>query len=197
LSQQQCSKKTMSLEEVPGRVFLDTCVVNFMLDHGAEIHDGVEPADTADARTADDVLALRNLFITGQRAQWQLAVSPYTYSEIAQTRDIARFSGLRSWFEELWVYWRSVVSSGNDLPNFIEAEELRVRMLTSDFLSVLPDVSDRVLICDALVYRCDLFCTRDWTTILKRRDELTGLPFEIVTPSEWWARIRRFAALWA
>jgi hypothetical protein len=64
--------------EVPGRVFLDTCVVNFMLDFGAQIHDGanlpsVGPRDTA------DIEALRALFVVGQKAMWQLAISPYTY----------------------------------------------------------------------------------------------------------------------
>jgi len=126
-----------------------------------------------------------------------MAVSPYTYSEIAATRDSARLSQLDSWFQELWQYWRSVVGSDEDLPTFIEADELRVRMLTSGYLSVLPDIADRVLRCDALAYRCDLFCTRDWTTILKHRGDLIELPFEIVTPAEWWDRVRPFAALFA
>jgi hypothetical protein len=98
--------------------------------------------------------------------------------------------------QELWQYWRSVVASDDALPSFIEADELRVRTLTSGYLSVLPDVADRVLVCDALVYRCDLFCTRDWTTILKHRDDLAGLPIGIVTPSEW-TRVQPYAGLWA
>ena len=28
--------------DVPGRVFLDTCVVNFMLEFGEQIHDGAD-----------------------------------------------------------------------------------------------------------------------------------------------------------
>ena len=74
---------------------------------------------------------------------------------------------------------------------------VRGRTLASGFLALLPDVADRVLICDALVYRCDLFCTKDWGTILKYRTELEGLPIEIVTPTEWWEKIRPHAALWA
>jgi hypothetical protein len=35
------------------------------------------------------------------------------------------------------------------LPTFIEGDELPVRMLTSGYLSVLPDIADRVLLCDA------------------------------------------------
>ncbi len=187
----------MDPRDVPGRVFLDTCVVNFMLEYGGQIHDNLAPPPGVNPGTAEDIGALRNLFLSGQRAGWQLAVSPYTYSEIAATRDAERLSRLDLWFQELWQYWRSVVASDDALPSFIEADELRVRTLTSGYLSVLPDVADRVLVCDALVYRCDLFCTRDWTTILKHRDDLAGLPIGIVTPSEWWTRVQPYAGLWA
>ena len=126
-----------------------------------------------------------------------MAVSPHTYSEIAATRDQSKLSHLDLRFQELWQYWRSVIESNDELPSFIEADELRVRTLTSGYLCVLPDVADRVLLCDALVYRCDLFCTRDWRTILKHRDELAGLPIRIVSPSEWWAQVLPYARLWA
>ena len=182
--------------DIPGRVFLDTCVVNFMLDYGPQIHDGVSLPPVS-PREATDIEALRCIYVLGRRAMWQLAISPYTYAEIAQTRDQERLGGLHLWFQELWQYWRSTIEQNNDLPSFIEAEDIRVRTLISDYLSCLPDVADRVLICDALVYRCDLFCTRDWTTILKHRSTLRGLPLEIVTPAEWWAKLRPYAGLWA
>ena len=184
-------------QEVPGRVFLDTCIVNFTLEYGPQVHDNLALPPAVNARVAEDIYALRNLFLTGQRAGWQLAVSPFTYSEIAATHDVKKLSQLDLWFQELWQYWRSVVDSDNGFPSFIEAEEIRVRMLTSGYLSILPDVADRVLLCDALVYRCDLFCTRDWTTVLKHRDNLSGLPIRIVTPSEWWVSVKPYAGLWA
>src|SRR5437899_3179113 len=96
----------MNLEDVPRRVFLDTCVVNFMLDHGGAIHDGDTPSPGLDGRDVQDIDALRNVFLAGQRAGWQLAVSPFTYSEIARTKDPARLLSLHMWFQELWQYWR-------------------------------------------------------------------------------------------
>jgi hypothetical protein len=181
---------------VPGRVFLDTCVVNFMLEFGEQIHNG---ADLPSGRTREvaDIEALRDLWVVGQRAMWQFAISPYTYSEIARTKDEEKLRQLHLWFQELWQYWRSTIEQASDLPSFIEAEDIRVSTLISGYLLCLPDVADRFLICDALVYRCDLFCTRDWTTVLKHRSELSGLPIEIVTPSEWWAKVRPYAGLWA
>ena len=183
-------------KKIPGRVFLDTCVVNFLLDYGEQIHDGGD-LPSLKPREIGDLKALRQVLLVGQRAMWQLAISPYTYSEIIRTQDQKRLRQLDLWFQELWQYWRSTVEQNNDLPTFIEAEGIRVRTLASGFLALLPDVADRVLICDALVYRCDLFCTQDWGTILKYRTELEGLPIEIVTPTEWWEKIRPHAALWA
>ena len=184
-----------AMAEIPGRVFLDTCVVNFILDHGQQIHDGAAVPELS-LRDSADVEALRNLFLIGQRALWQLVVSPHTYFEIACTRDNARLSDLHVWFQELLQYWRSAIASNEDLPSFIESEDIRVQTLVSGYLTCLPDIGDRILLCDAIVYRCDLFCTRDWSTILKHRSELVGLPIEIVTPSEWWTRIRPHAHLW-
>jgi hypothetical protein len=187
----------MDLKDIPGRVFLDTCVVNFILDHGEEVHEGVAPLADAGERVVRDIEALYNIFFVGQRAMWQLAISPHTYQEIAGTQDPHRRYHLESWFGELWQYWRDIIHETDDLPTFIEAEDARVGVLASGVLDALPDLADRVLLCDAVVYRCELFCTRDWSTILKHRSELKELPLEIVTPAEWWQKIQPYARLWA
>jgi len=186
----------MDLRDVPGRIFLDTCVVNFMLDYGEQIHDGTPiPTDTSNHITRD-IEAMYNIMFVGQRAMWQLAISPHTYQEIAATSDEVRRYQLETWFSDLWQYWQGIIHAADDLPSFVEAEDIRVRLLASGSLDVLSDMSDRVLVCDAVVYRCGLFCTRDWTTILKHRDGLKGLPLSIVTPAEWWAKIQPYASLW-
>jgi len=185
-----------NLRDLPGRIFLDTCVVNFMLDYGEQIHDGTPiPVDTSD-HIARDIEAMYNIMFVGQRAMWQLAISRHTYQEIVATRDGGRRHQLESWFEDLWQYWLGIIHENDDLPNFVEAEDVRVRLLGSGILDVLPDIADRVLVCDAVVYRCDVFCTQDRATILKHRDSLKGLPLSVVTPAEWWAQIRPYASLW-
>jgi hypothetical protein len=91
---------------------------------------------------------------------------------------------------------REFLHSAQDLLSFAEAEETRISLLSSGILDVLPDAADRVLICDAVVYNCDAFCTRDWRTILKHRDLLKDLPLKILTPAEWWSEIKPWAAIW-
>jgi len=187
---------TDSFFTIPRRVFLDTSVVNLALDYGGQIHNGEEVPKSIPRRRRNDIDALIGIFATGGRAFWQLAISPQTYREVTNTCDPHRKYHLEGWFAELWHCWREIVRVMDNLPTFIEAEEARIGLLASGLLDVLPDPEDRVLICDAVVYRCDAFCTRDWRTILKHRAALSNLPLKILTPSEWWEEIKPWAATW-
>lgn len=187
----------LRLEDLPGRVFLDTCVVNFILDHGEEIHENFDAPDAATDRVRQDIDALRSIFMVGARANWQLAISPRTYHEVMATRDNVRRRNLQCWFMEIWRHWTEVAETAEDLPSLVEGDDLRISVLGSGRLNVIPDPPDRLLIADAIAYRCDLFCTRDWSTILRHRANLNSreLGIDIVTPVEWWSRVRPYAAL--
>ncbi len=184
------------LPKIPGRAFLDTSVVNFILDFGEQIHDGVEPPSNLTEYQRNDIDALYNIFLTGQRAQWQFAISPHTYSEVITTTNTMRRYTLENWFFDIWQYWQDILHEQNDLPTLKEAEAIRVKLLASEEFHYLPDLSDRLLLADAVVYQCDCFCTRDWNTIIKYRDRLTIINMPIFTPSEWWKEIQPYAALW-
>lgn len=99
----------MNFNNIPGRVFLDTCVVNFILDYGEQIHEGLQLPPGVNHRVAQDIEALYNIFFVGQRAMWQLAISPHTYQEIANTQNTHRRGQLEYWFKDLWQYWRDIV----------------------------------------------------------------------------------------
>ena len=186
----------MEFKEIPGRAFIDTSSLNFILEFGDCIFDGVKPSHNLNERIIADIEAFYFIFLSGKRATWQLAVSPFTYKEVIETQDIIKRHYLENWFMEVWNYWLGIINENNDLPSFIEAEHTRIHLLTSDVLNVLIDIEDRLLICDAIVYKCDCFCTRDWNTILRKRDQLKSLPIKIVTPTDWWATIKPYAGLW-
>ncbi|MHC4115515.1 MAG: hypothetical protein ACYSSL_09400 [Planctomycetota bacterium] len=183
-------------KQIPGRAFLDTCSVNFILEYGEFIFDGVQPPSTLSKHILKDIHAFYNIFLTGSRAMWQLAISPFTYKEAMETKDPSKKYYLENWFSEVWSYWVETIRRNNDLPSFIEAETMRIQLLSSALFDVLPDIDDRILICDAIVYKCDCFCTRDWKTILRGREYLKCLPIRIITPSEWWQLIKPYGALW-
>ena len=186
----------MKLEKIPGRAFLDTSSLNFILEYGEHIFEGMPSPNTLSKRIVEDINAFHNIFLIGNRASWQLAISPFIYKEVIRTRDITKRYYLENWFMDVWHYWLNILDQNEDLPSFIEAEHIRIKLLSSGILDILPDIEDRILICDAVVYRCDCFCTRDWRTILKYRDHLKSLPIKILTPSEWWNLIKPYAGLW-
>lgn len=186
----------MNYKTIPGRIFLDTSSLNFILEYGDCIFDGMTPPEALSKRIIEDIGAFYNLFLTGKRATWQLAISPFTYKEVISTQDTTKKYYLENWFMDVWDYWLNILEENNDLPSFIEAEHTKVKLLSSGVLDVLPDIEDRLLISDAIVYRCDCFCTRDWQTILKHRYHLASLLIRIITPTEWWSLVRPFAALW-
>jgi hypothetical protein len=60
----------------------------------------------------------------------------------------------------------------------------------------LPDLADRELIGNAIGFGCDVFCTCDRRTILRKREHLGQLPIRILTPVEWWAQVKPWGRLW-
>jgi hypothetical protein len=182
--------------KMPRRVFLDTSSLNFILEYGEYIHDAVSPPATLSRWVIDDIDAFYNIFLIGERASWQLAISPLTYKEVITNNESTKRHHLEKWFTDVWDYWLSILEGDNDLPSFAEAECTKIELLSSGILDILDDVEDRMLICDAIVYRCDCFCTTDWRTILKHRDHLKSLPIKIITPIEWWSFTRPYAPLW-
>jgi len=181
--------------DIPGRVLLDTNVVNFILDWGEAIHDGGEIPPQVSAQDAEDILALRDIWLTGQRASWQLAISPLTYDEVSATTDPVRRAALEGWFGELWLYWRELFDQYQLSDD--HADSLARQLVPSDILAALPDLPDRALLAHAIAYKCDAFCTRDRKTILRHRDKLTLVPIRVLTPTEWWAAVSGYAGLWA
>ena len=138
---------------------------------------------------------MRDIWLAGQRASFQLAVSPRTYEEVAATTDPIRRASLEGWFAELWAYWREFFEESK--LSDLDADSLAHRLVPSEILAVLPDRSDRELLVHATAYECDAMCTRDRKTILRHRDELKLVPIRIFTPAEWWGTISRYAGVWA
>ena len=174
--------------QLPRRVFLDTNVVNFVLDHGPSIFDGEDPQGQLSETDLADLQALHLIFVTGERAHWELAVSPLTYEEISRTPDPRRRKDLAHWFGEVWSHWRDCFNEDGTLSDKY-AEELAAKLANSTLLESFPDEADRILLCHAIAYECDAFCTRDRKTILKKVKLAAKLPLQVMSPANWGARI--------
>lgn len=181
--------------DIPGRVFLDTNVLNFISNWSEVIFERSKPPSHLPTADVDDIIALQGMFLTGERASWQLAVSPKSYAEVVATTNPAHRRALEQLFARHWEYWRNNVDGNEELSDKHAAGFAR-RIMPSSVLSAIPQRSDRELIAHAIAYDCDAFCTRDRKTILKRRERLKRIPLKFVSPSEWWALVRPYASLW-
>jgi hypothetical protein len=110
------SKKS-SWDNIPKRVFLDTNTINFILDHGETIFENISPEKGYSKSTMDDIFAFHDIFLTGQRAGWQIAVSPMVYPEVFATPDPIRFHNLHTWLNEVFFYWLDIANNDPMLPS--------------------------------------------------------------------------------
>lgn len=177
-----------SFLRIPSRVFLDTCVVNMMLNYWGQLHNGEDIPSELPADQARELEALCGICDTGSRAFWRFTISERTFHELNATKHESRRRELLQWFAELWHY-QSEFSRPGPLAR-ARLSELRRQ------LRVLPDVADRDLILDAVRDNCQAFCTVDRRTIIKHQACLTALPLRVLTPSQWWADIKPWAAVW-
>ena len=174
-------------ESVPAKIFLDTNVVNLIVEWPEHIFEQVPVPPGVDECTAHDVEALMHLFYSGQRASWQLVASAKTIEEISQTADDRVREELLDYAIEVADRTSATSRHGRDLGR---------RLYDSSLLGALPDPSDRELVGNAIGMNCDVFCTRDHRTIIRKRHFLPKLPLRILTPVEWWRSVKPWAGLW-
>lgn len=174
-------------EAIPRRVFLDTNVVNLMMKYSEQVFEQAWLPEGLDRTRAHDVEALMHVFHIGGRAPWDILASRKTLNEIGETPD----TDVR---ERLLDYAFELVDLATE--NSAYATSLGRRLIDAPFTAALPDPSDRELIGNAIGLGCDVFCTCDRRTVVRKREHLRLLPIRIVTPVEWWAHIKPWAGLW-
>ncbi|TWB26701.1 hypothetical protein [Nitrospirillum viridazoti] len=181
--------KRFPFERIPKRVFLDTNVINVLVKYCEVIFDHSPIPQEVDATLAVDIEALMHVFYVGARADWDILGSRKTLDELSLTRDCS----LRA---ELLEYAFGIVNQNLDDDDHRYAADFGRKLIEAPFVAALPDKADRELIGNAIGFGCDVFCTCDRATIVKKRDRLRQVPLRILTPEEWWAHVKPWAALW-
>jgi hypothetical protein len=179
---------------LPRRIFLDTNVVNFIVDYDDYIFENEEITARLSDADRQDVEALQLFFRTGERAHWEMVVSDLTYSELMATPDERRRRVLVRWFGMVWEHWRVCFDEDGTLDDD-HASDLQRKLEGSGLLATFRDKNDRALIAHAIAYGCDAFMTRDRRSILRCVGHAIDLPLEFLTPSDWGRRLRPYAGL--
>jgi predicted nucleic acid-binding protein len=179
--------------ELPKRIFLDTSVVNFMVDYGDHIFDKVAVPDRFKDRIYDDIRAITQIFYYADHNAIEMVVTHTTFQEIEATADLRKREALANFYSGLREYGLELIGDDYRFPG-VEVQYYE-QYLMDKGLNYLKDANDRRLLIEALFYKCDIFCTRDYHTILKHRLHLQkAIPLEILTPTEWCNRYSNIRA---
>ncbi|MCL4534866.1 MAG: hypothetical protein M1370_06860, partial [Bacteroidetes bacterium] len=90
---------------LPGRVILDTCIINLLQDQGEYIWDGVDPEGASKYGIDPDLMALRAILQVNQRAMFQFVISPLTLAEVANTQDLPERERRVRWVLDILDHW--------------------------------------------------------------------------------------------
>lgn len=197
-------QRTTRFEELPGRILLDTCILNRLYDEGGYLFDGDRPA--AGEVIADaDLQALRAIFAVNQRAAFELLVSPLSIAEVANIQDYPGRERRVRWLLDVLDHWlimldergARVVDGGTVRHRFKLTPELQAfEASLMDLPDFRRDPFDRLLLVQYRMGNCDAFLTTDRLTIWRHRTELRALGVQVLTPTDYWQLLSPWASLW-
>ncbi len=194
-----------SFLSLPGRLLLDTCILNLLQDEGGYIFEGELPNGCDEKDVPLDLRALRLIFTVNQRASFQFVVSPITFAELANERDMPRSQRRVSWALDVLDVWLIMleetgdrVAKGGTVRHRFkltkELQELEERLMQiADFRC---DPLDRLLMLQYKMGNCDAFLTSDRNTIWRHQTRLAKEGIQVLTPSEFWDLLKPYAAIW-
>lgn len=187
-------------ESLPGRLLLDTCILNLLQDEGAYIWEGEIPDELDEDNIDTELKALRFIFQINERAMFQFVISPLTIGELAAIRNFAERESRIRWALDVLDTWHITIWETKD-------DTVRQRRTLSSELSELegelreiPDLCrnpyDRLLLLETRIANCDAFLTIDIKTILRHKKKIQELGIRVLLPSEFWNLLKPFAGLW-
>ena len=190
----------------PQSIFLDTNVVQNLLSFGDVIYENAVLAESDNRlsgkgpRIRADVLALAELMALGRRGGLPIVISSNVCDELAATSNLAKRERLVFWGTELAFYTSGqleALAEGSKVPRPVDIGGIsaRQRCFMAKLMSALTDESDRQLMIDALVLRCEVFLTMDYKTIWRVRDDIKRFGIRILRPVELLDEIRPWAGL--
>jgi len=178
---------------VPGRVFLDTSILQTLQDYGPYIYDGdsIPFGDHIFGRADGpaNLEALRDIVrVWSGHGQFQLAISRNSLQEVADRGH----SGYLQWALEVADYCENWLTTVTDT-HTPEAQRLAT-MLGSGAFGYLG-VKDRQLIQDAVLLGCDAFLTFERRLPTNSGHLKQRLRIEVVQPTSYWNLLAPWAGL--
>jgi hypothetical protein len=190
---------------LPGRLLLDTCVLNCLFDEGGYIWEGELDEGVSETDLDPDLRALRAIFTVNERASFQFVISPLTVAEIANTQDFPDRERRVRWVLDVLDHWLILLDDLGDRVKVGGTVRHRFKLppemqqFEADLMTV-PDLRrdpfDRLLLVQYRMGNCDAFLTTDRDTIWCHREWLAARDVRVLCPAEFWEMLKPWAALW-
>jgi hypothetical protein len=188
---------------IPGRLLMDTCILNLLQDEGGYIFEGIVPDDCDDV--PPEWSALHYIFKVNERASFQFLVSPITLAELANEKDMLISQRRLLWVLDVLDVWLIMLEETGD--RIADGGTVRHRFKLSPELQeferhllTIPDFRrdplDRLLLIQYKMGNCDAFLTLDYNTIWRHKEWLSEHGIRVLRPSELWEILKPWAALW-
>ena len=156
-------------EIIPRRVFLDTNVINVLVKHSTRFRARADPAQHR-SNARDRYRSADACVLCWDAGRLVLVGSQKTIDELSRTRDGTLRDDLLEY--ALGIFNRDL---GDEDRRF--AADFGRRLIDAPFVAALPDLADRELIGNAIGFGCDVFCTCDRATIVRKRGHLRQVPY--------------------
>jgi hypothetical protein len=172
---------------LPRRIYLDTCMLQAIHTYGNVIWENEPFVPRGRAHATDDfeqeIQALRRIFLVNERAMFDFVVTESGLREV-----VGRFDrGYIRWVHDVRQTWLDR-SEGEEIPPWGH------RFYDRTFGNISK--ADRILLQDALDFRCDAFMTmeRRLPTRAPFIEQKTGL--RVMRPTTYWALLDPWANLY-
>ena len=195
--------------QIPGRIFFDTNVLQYVLSFGEYIFDNYKENEEyflalkgkrieKDDPLYPQIVALHDFFLGSERAHFEFALSESVYQEVIKKKQGDEVDKVfLQWFYYVWDHWQAVLKSYEDEPIPQEAQT-RYELAKND-KSLLGNRSepDQKIVLDAIRLDCDSLLTVDKFA----KDNFQHFVFEkyklmILRPTDLIEIIKPFQALW-
>jgi len=187
----------MSLDQIPGRVFLDSSTLQTLQDYGEFIYDGGEIAQEDRIWSIPDgfrnVEALRQIMLVGSRASLQLVLSRNSLEEVL---DRGRYDYLQ-WALEMLEYWEGCLAAYEDSRSAFSGRGAALAAKLTESRFGYLSAKDANLIRDAVLLECDVFLTMERKLPKNATHLEQALGIEVLQPVGYWDLLRPWAALLA
>lgn len=180
----------MSLEQFPGRVFLDSSTLQTLQDYGEYIYDGGEIAQVDRIWSIPDGVenleALRQIMLVGYRGALQLVLSHNSLKEVSD-RGSPKYL---QWAFEMLDYWEGCIAGYKDSSSAFSGKGVLLCEKLQEHQFGYLSTKDAVLIKDAVLLECDVFLTMERRLPKNATHLEQNLGIKVLQPIGYWDLLR-------